>query len=59
MTFLASLFFGIGLSGWVYSKTAHHTGNSNPANTLIGAAVVGIIAFIFFFTLLKYVLHFE
>jgi len=57
MTLLAAIFFGVGLAGWTYSKTAHHTGNASPANTLIGAGVVGLIAFIFFFTLLKYVLH--
>jgi hypothetical protein len=59
MTFLASLFFGVGAGGWVYTKLAHRTGNANPSSTFGLAAVFGGIAFIFFFTLLKYVLHID
>lgn len=52
-----SFLFAIGVAGWVYAKLARRTGGGNQQNAFIGAAAAGILGFIFFFTLLKFVLH--
>ncbi|GEM_PF-875167 len=54
---LTSLFFAAGVAGWVYSQMARRTGSANPSSVFIMSGVAGVIAFIFFFTLLKYILH--
>ena len=43
-----ALIFAAGISAWVYSKMRHRT-NSGQTSVIIGA-VVGIIAFIVFYT---------
>jgi hypothetical protein len=55
--FLIALMFGAGVGGFVWSKIGRKTGNANPNGVYMTAAVSGLIAFIFFFTLLKYVLN--
>lgn len=51
-TAFASVFFAVGIAAWVYNKASHSTGRSGgPA--LVMAAVVGVIAFIVFFTVLR------
>jgi len=52
---LVSLLFGLGVGGFVWSKISLSTGNARPASVTMAAAVAGIAAFIFFFTLLKFV----
>lgn len=55
--FVTSLIFGIGVAGWVWSKVGRRTGNADPKSVYITAAGAGAVAFIFFFTLLKFVLN--
>lgn len=57
MTLLASIFFGAGVAGWVYTQMTRRTGNADPKQVAMVAGLSGLAAFIFFFTLLKYVLH--
>ena len=56
---LIAFFFGAGVAGWAYTMLARTTGNSVPSQTFGGAAIAGVLAFVFLFTLLKYVLGFE
>jgi hypothetical protein len=55
--FLVSLFFAAGVAGWAWAQLARRSGNANPGSTIIAAGGAGLIAFIFAFTLLKYVLN--
>jgi hypothetical protein len=55
--FLISLMFGAGIAGFVWAKVGRRTGNANPQSVYLSAGLAGVIAFIFFFTLLKYVLN--
>lgn len=52
---LTSLLFAAGAAAWVYTKLGRRTGAGNQRSAFIGAAVSGVIAFLFFFTLLKFV----
>lgn len=52
-----SLLFGVGVAGFAYSRLARQTGNPNPRSSLIMAGVVGVIAFIVLYTLLKLVFN--
>lgn len=56
--FIAFL-FGLGVAGWVYTKLVRANGNPSPLNDLIGAGVAGLVAFIFLFTFLRYIVHFK
>ena len=49
--------FGLGASAWIYAKLARSNGNATPSQNVAGAAIAGIIAFVFVFTLLEYVLN--
>lgn len=53
---LFALFFAIGVGAWIYNKTAQRTGN-NTKTSLTTAGVVGLIAFIVFFTILHFFLN--
>ncbi len=53
---LASIMFGAGVAAWVYAKLARSVGAGNQQNAFIGGGIAGLVAFIFFFTLFKYVL---
>ena len=55
---LIALFFAIGVTGWVYTKLVRSNGNASPKQDIGGAALAGVIAFVFLFTLLKFVLNF-
>jgi len=55
---LVSLFFGAGVAGWVYTQLARRSGNANPSSTYIAAAGAGVFAWIIFFTVFKFILHF-
>jgi uncharacterized protein with PQ loop repeat len=52
-----ALLFAIGVTAWMYSKMSQRTGSSNAKPAIIMSLVVGIIAFIVFFTILKFFLH--
>jgi hypothetical protein len=54
---LIALMFGFGVAGWVWSKVGRRTGNADPKSVYVTAAVAGVAAFIFFFTLLKFVVN--
>ncbi|HEX8182941.1 MAG TPA: hypothetical protein VF575_05075 [Candidatus Saccharimonadales bacterium] len=55
---LIALMFGLGVAGWTYTKLVHANGNPTPSQDLAGAAIAGTFAFIFLFTLLKFVFNF-
>jgi hypothetical protein len=54
---LISLFFSLGVSGWVFSKLQGKTGYGNSQAALKGASVAFVIAFIVMFTLAHSFLH--
>lgn len=54
---IIALFFGAGVAGWIYTILARNSGNADPKSTYFGAGIAGFIAFVFFLTLLKFVLH--
>lgn len=47
--------FAIGSGAFAWTKLARGTGNADPKKVAASAAVVGIIAFLFFFSLLNLV----
>ncbi|MGH7241332.1 MAG: hypothetical protein ACREGB_03485 [Candidatus Saccharimonadales bacterium] len=55
--FLVAVFFGGGVAGWAYSQLARRSGNASPSSTLMAAGGAGLVAAIFIFTLLKFVLN--
>jgi hypothetical protein len=56
---MIAFFFGLGTAGFAYTKLVRANGNPSPSQDLGGAAVAGLVAFVFIFTLLKYVLNFK
>ena len=48
---LLALLFAFGCSGWMYNKTQHRNGGLT-ARSLQAAAVVAVVAFIVFLTLI-------
>jgi hypothetical protein len=54
---VVSLVFAIGVAGWVYAQTEHRSGVSNVKTSATAAAVAGVIAFIFLFSIVKFVIH--
>lgn len=56
---LVAFFFGAGVAGWAYAQLARRSGNANPGSTYLAAAGAGLVAFIFIFTLMKFVLGLE
>lgn len=55
---MISFFFALGVAGWSYTKLVRANGNPTPVQDLGGAAIAGVLAFVFLYTLLTYVLHF-
>lgn len=55
--FIISLMFGAGVAGFVWTKVGRRTGNADPKSVYMTAGLAGLVAFIFFFTLLKYVFN--
>jgi hypothetical protein len=53
---LISLFFADGVAGWSYTKLVRSNGNPTPYQDMIAAGVAGLVAFVFLFTLLKYII---
>jgi hypothetical protein len=54
--FLVAIFFGAGVGGWAYFQLARRSGNANPGSTIVAAGGAGLLAFVFFFTMMKFVL---
>jgi hypothetical protein len=53
--FLTSVLFALGVAAWVYNKSQQHNGGLSQ-QSLIAAAVVGIVALIVFFTIFSAIL---
>lgn len=49
--FAIGIYFGIGLSGWMYAKMQRQTGG-NTTNSLVVAGGAGLLGFLLVFTLL-------
>jgi hypothetical protein len=56
---LISVMFGLGVAGWIWTKVGRRTGNANPKSVYMTAGIAGLVAFIFFFTLLKYAFNIQ
>lgn len=54
---VVAFLFGIGVAGWSYSKLVRRTGEGDSKKAFLGAAVIFVLCFIFFYTLLAWVLH--
>jgi hypothetical protein len=54
---LASLMFGAGVAAFVWAKVGRRTGNADPKTVYFTAGLAGVVAFVFFLTLFKFVLH--
>jgi hypothetical protein len=55
---LISLFFAAGVSAFVYAKLTQANGNPDPKQNYIATGIVGLLVYIVFFTLIKFVLNF-
>lgn len=54
---MIAFFFAAGVAGWTYSKMGRRVGYGNTQNVAVIVAVTFVIAFLFFFTLLHFVLN--
>lgn len=52
---ITATIFAAGFGTWVYSKMMHSTNSTR--NSLTGATVSAVIAFVVIFTLMKYIFH--
>jgi len=52
-----SLFMAAGAAGWAYSKLGRRVGYGNTQNVWILTGAAFVFVFLFFITLLHYVLH--
>jgi hypothetical protein len=57
MSFLYALFFGAGVAGFTYTRMGRRLGYENTANVTLIVAVAFVLATIFFYTLLAFILH--
>ena len=57
MNSLFSLFFAAGVAGFAYTKLGRRVGYGNTQNVFVICAVIFVLAFIVFWTLLTYILH--
>jgi hypothetical protein len=57
MDLLYSLFFGAGVAAFAYSRMGKRVGYENSANVWMIVGVVFVLTFIFFLTILKFVLN--
>jgi hypothetical protein len=58
-TVLISLMFGAGVAGFIWAKVARRTGSADPKTVYLTAALAGSAAFVFFFTLFKFVFNLD
>ena len=57
MTFFYSLLFAAGVAAFTYSKMGRRVGYGNQQNVWTIVGVSFVIALVFFYTLLAFVLH--
>lgn len=55
MTLLYALFFGAGVAGMAYSYMGRRVGYGNSQNVAMVVGVIFVIASIFFWTVLKFI----
>ena len=51
---IISLMFGVGVGAYIWSYMTRTTGNARATSVLIGAAIIGFVAFLIFYTILKF-----
>ena len=56
---LISFLGSIGFAGFIFAQLTRATGNSSVRQSVIVAVIAGILAYIVFYTLLKFVLGFK
>jgi hypothetical protein len=56
---LISLMFGAGVAAFIWSKVGRRTGNADPKTVFLTAGMAGGAAFVFFFTLFKFVFNID
>lgn len=56
-TVVVALLFGIGAAAFAWSYLDRSTGNARPMNTVIGAGVVGVLAFLLLLSFFKWALN--
>jgi hypothetical protein len=52
---LVAVMFGAGVGGWAYVQLSRRAGLGNQKQAFLGGGAAGFMAFVFLFTLLKYV----
>lgn len=57
MDLLYAIFFGAGVAGFAYTRMGRRLGYQNTGNVTTVVAVVFVLATIFFYTILKFVLN--
>lgn len=57
MDMLYSLFFGAGIAGVAYSRLGRRVGYGNEQSVWIIVGVVFVLASIFFYTIIKFIIH--
>lgn len=57
MVLLYSIFFALGVAGFVFSKFSRRSGYGNEKSIFGVVGVSFIISFIFFYTLMAFVFH--
>jgi hypothetical protein len=55
--FVTSLLFALGVAGWVWSKVGRRTGNADPKGVYLTAGGAGVLAFVVFYTFMRFVLN--
>jgi hypothetical protein len=56
---LISLMFGAGVAAFIWAKVGRRTGNADPKTVFLTAGMAGGAAFVFFFTLFKFVFNID
>lgn len=52
-----SFIFSLGVAGFIYSLVANRVGTGGAKTASIAAGIIFVMAYIFLYTLMKYVLH--
>lgn len=57
MDLFYAIFFGAGIAGFAYTRLGRRVGYSNTQNVTVVLGVVFVVATLFFYTVLKFILH--
>ncbi|MEK7059235.1 MAG: hypothetical protein AAB971_00540 [Patescibacteria group bacterium] len=57
MDLMYSLFFGAGVAAYAYSRIGRRVGYGNTQNVVVALGVIFVLTTLFFFTILKFILH--